>query len=104
MKNYEEQYWAERAGKYNKTNWVKNEAFIDAFLGMLPQQDFKQIFEVGIGTGVVAEKITEKLGPLTGIDISKEMIAKINHPQISAIVGDAHDLPFGDIPYRGYPL
>ena len=96
MNNYEEQYWAERAGKYNKTNWVKNEAFIEAFLGMLPQQDFKQIFEVGIGTGVVAEKITEKLGPLTGIDISKEMIAKINHPQISAIVGDAHDLPFGD--------
>ena len=58
MKNYEEQYWAERAGKYNKTNWVKNEAFIEAFLGMLPQQDFKQIFEVGIGTGVVADKIT----------------------------------------------
>ena len=29
MKDYEENYWAKRAGHYNKTSWVKNEDFID---------------------------------------------------------------------------
>ena len=34
MKNYEENYWAERASKYNKTSWVKDVGFIGSFLGM----------------------------------------------------------------------
>ena len=94
MKNYEENYWAKRAGQYNKTSWVKDEDFMDAFLGMLPKQTFNSILEIGIGTGVVAEKVVNNFGPLIGIDISKEMITQINHPNITAIVGDAHKLEF----------
>ena len=91
MKNYEEKYWANRAGQYNKTSWVENEDFIDAFLDILPSKSFDSILEVGIGTGAVANKVSERIGPLTGIDISKEMIAKIENPNISAAVGDAHN-------------
>ena len=94
MKNYEEKYWANRAGQYNKTSWVENEDFIDAFLDILPSKSFDSILEVGIGTGAVANKVSERIGPLTGIDISKEMIAKIENPNISAAVGDAHNLKF----------
>ena len=61
MKNYEENYWARRAVQYNKTSWVKNEDFIDAFLGMLPEQFFNSILEVGIGTGAVAEKVVKNI-------------------------------------------
>jgi len=94
MEHYEEKYWAKRAGDYNKTEWVKNGEFIDSYLSMLPDQKFETILEVGIGTGAVAEKMVEKLGPLSGIDISSEMISKINNPKITATVGDAHDLKF----------
>ena len=94
MEHYEEKYWAKRAGDYNKTEWVKNGKFIDSYLSMLPDQAFETILEVGIGTGAVAEKMVEKLGPLSGIDISSEMISKINNPKITATVGDAHDLKF----------
>ena len=94
MKNYDEKYWAERAGQYNQTNWVKDEDFIDAFLRMLPNKTFNSILEVGIGTGAVAEKVAENIGSLIGIDISKEMISRINHPNITAIIGDAHKLEF----------
>ena len=94
MKNYEENYWAKRAGQYDKTNWVKNEAFINTFLGMLPNKNFNSILEVGVGTGAVAEKVVENIGPLFGIDISKEMISQINHPNITAMIGDAHKLEF----------
>ena len=86
MKDYEENYWAKRVGQYNKTSWVKNEDFIDAFLGMLPEHTFNSILEVGVGTGVVAEKVAEKIGPLIGVDISKEMISKIHHPTRAEIL------------------
>ena len=62
MEHYKEKYWAKRAGDYNKTEWVKNEKFINSYLSMLPDQAFKTILEVGIGTGAVAEKMVEKFG------------------------------------------
>ena len=96
MNNYKEKYWARRAVQYNKISWVKNKDFINAFLGMLPEQIFNSILEVGVGTGAVAEKFVEIIGPLIGIDISKEMISNINHPNITAMVGDVHKLKFDD--------
>jgi len=96
MKGYSENYWAKRAKQYNKTNWVKNNSFIDAFIGMIPNKHYPNILEVGIGTGAVAEKVSERIGPLTGIDISQEMIDKINHDGITPIVANAHNLPFKD--------
>ena len=94
MKNYQETYWTERARQYDKTSWVKDEDFIDAFLRMLPNKTFNSILEVGIGTGAIAEKVAENIGPLIGIDISKDMISKINHPNIAAMIGDARKLEF----------
>ena len=49
---------------------------------------FYKILEVGIGTGAVAKIISNRIGPLTGIDISEEMISNINHPDIKAILAD----------------
>lgn len=94
MKKYNEKYWAKRSSQYNKTNWVKNEELIDVFLNMLPDNSFDEILEIGIGTGAVAEVVAKKYGKLIGIDISKEMIEKINNPLISKFVGDAHKLEF----------
>ena len=59
MEHYDKKYWAKRAKDYNKTEWVKNEKFIDSYLSMLPNQKFETILEVGIGTGAVAEKMVE---------------------------------------------
>ena len=94
MKNYNNEYWAERVEHYNKTSWVKNKVFLESFLNLLPKQKYDSILEVGIGTGAVAEKVVEKLGPLIGIDISPDMISKITHSKITAVVGDAHNLKY----------
>ena len=94
MKNYQENYWIERARQYDKTSWVKDEDFIDAFLRMLPNKAFNSILEIGIGTGAIAEKVAENIGPLIGIDISMEMISNIDHPNITSMVGDAQKLDF----------
>ena len=96
MLNYDKNYWAKRAAQYNKTSWVKNEDLIESFLAMLPKQNFDSILEIGIGTGAVAEIVANKIGHLTGIDISQEMISQINNPEITAVMGDAHNLLFDD--------
>lgn len=94
MKKYSNKYWAKRAEKYDRTNWVQNEDFMDVFTSMLPEDNFKKILEVGIGTGAVAKIISKRIGPLTGIDISAEMISNINHPDIELILADVQALPF----------
>ena len=94
MKNFSEDYWSKRARLYNKTNWVKNEVLIDAFINMIAKESFSKILEVGIGTGAVAKIMIERKGPLIGVDISKEMINQINNEEITTIVANAHDLPF----------
>ena len=94
MKRYSKKYWAKRAEKYDRTNWVQNEDFMDVFTSMLPEHNFKKILEVGIGTGAVAKIISKRIGPLTGIDISAEMISNINHPDIELILADVQALPF----------
>ena len=96
MKKYNEGYWASRSSQYNKTNWVKNKELINYFLKMLPNRSYNQILEVGIGTGAVAEQVVQNIGPLIGIDISKDMIEKIENPLITTYVGDAHKLQFED--------
>ena len=97
MKNYSENYWAKRAKSYNKTSWVKNESFIDGFLEMIGHKSFSNILEVGIGTGALAKIISEKKGPLIGIDISNEMINKINHNIISYFLNKIASLEDFDI-------
>ncbi len=94
MKNYDNNYWAQRAGQYNKTSWVKDADFISAFINLLPHRKFTKVLEAGIGTGVVADKMVEIFGTIYGIDISEDMINKINHPQIRAEVGDLNSLHF----------
>ena len=63
---------------------------------MIPKKSYPNILEVGIGTGAVAAKVSERIGPLTGIDISQEMIDKINYDGVTPIVANAHNLPFED--------
>ena len=94
MKRYSKKYWAKRAEKYDRINWVKNEEFLDTYLNMLPEKVFKKILEVGIGTGALGKIISDRIGPLIGIDISKEMISNIDHPNIEAILADVKSLPF----------
>ena len=96
MKGYSKNYWSERSNKYNKTNWVNDQKYMDTYLGLLPHKQFDNILEVGIGTGAVANAVSERIGALIGIDFSAEMISKIDHPGIDARLADAHALPFMD--------
>ena len=90
-------FWKTRAENYNKTSWVKDDHLLNAYLSLIPKNNiYKNILEVGIGTGVVANKVVDMIGPMIGLDKSKEMMSKIDHDGITKVVGDAHVLPFDD--------
>lgn len=60
----------------------------------------KSILDIGCASGWMTAKIAETLYwiPVTGVDVSPEMInyAEIKHPGINFICADAHKLPFGN--------
>ena len=45
MKGYSKNYWSERSNKYNKTNWVNDQKYMDTYLGLLPHKQFDNILE-----------------------------------------------------------
>ena len=100
MKGFSENYWAMRSNQYDKVSWVKDTDFIDAFLGMLKHVNYNTILEVGVGTGAMAKQVADRIGPLTGIDISQEMIDQIDHPGVTPMVANAHDLPFDNASFE----
>lgn len=57
-----------------------------------------QVLEIGIGTGRMALPLSDHVGSITGVDISRKMMAKLRQKQTTQPVvvaeADAHHVPF----------
>ena len=93
------------ASYYDATRAVPPEAadaVTDAILDALAQNGADRLLEVGIGTGRISLPLMARGLPVTGVDISAAMIARLreqltpghHHPDL--IFGDATRLPFPD--------
>ena len=75
-------------------NYLTNASFLE----FVEVKDTDQVLELGSGLGILAESVSQKLttGRMTGIEISREQIAKCPHEneKLVFICGDAQDLPF----------
>jgi ubiquinone/menaquinone biosynthesis C-methylase UbiE len=76
----------------------------DATLAVVPLREDDQVIDVACGTGIVARKVRQKLGPkarVVGVDLNEGMIAKASISDESArecewVVADVTKLPFDD--------
>ena len=78
------------------------EAVTGAIIDALARNGASRLLEVGIGTGRIALPLMARGLPITGVDISDAMMARLRekltpeHHQADLIFGDATRLPFRD--------
>ena len=94
-----EKFWAMRAKRYEKLEWVNKGSYLHAFLnsGRFTPNDI--VLDVGTGTGIIAQTLAPHVREVVGIDISQEMLDKAAmQPLKNArwIKMDTHRLQFPD--------
>jgi ubiquinone/menaquinone biosynthesis C-methylase UbiE len=91
------------ASFYDATRTMAPEAaaaVTDAILAALARNNAGRLLEVGIGTGRISLPLMERGLPVTGVDISAAMIARLRekltpaHRRPDLVFGDATRLPF----------
>lgn len=90
------------ADHYDKTRAVSDET-MDRTISLLSSElrDRGRVLEVGVGTGLLALRLHEAGIPVSGLDLSAPMLAKLvekagGAPPFPAVLGDATTMPFAD--------
>jgi SAM-dependent methyltransferase len=90
------------ANHYDKTRAVSDET-MDRTISLLSSElrDRGRVLEVGVGTGLLALRLHEAGIPVSGLDLSAPMLAKLVEKAGGAspfplVVGDATMIPFAD--------
>lgn len=77
---------------YNELHWVNAPSLRDPFLELIHPQPDETGVDFGCGTGAVLEHFAPFVQRAIGVDLSKEMLAKVNiakHPNVELHVADA---------------
>ena len=75
------------------------DAYVDCLVSAIETYSLKSCLELGIGTGLVASRLTDRTEiELLGIDFSESMveICRKNFPALNTVVGDIASYEFGD--------
>src|SRR3989338_2288229 len=72
----EEKFWAVRAKKYERLEWVNKPTYLGAFLAAGCFRKTDRVLDVGTGTGIIAHSLSPHVKEVIGIDISEEMLKK----------------------------
>jgi SAM-dependent methyltransferase len=90
------------ADHYDKTRAVSDET-LDRTITLLSYElrDRDRVLEVGVGTGLLALRLHEAGIPVSGLDLSAPMLAKLvekagGAPPFPLVIGDATTMPFAD--------
>lgn len=98
-KQEETRFWAMRAKKYEKLEWVNKGDYLGAFLDAATFHKHDVVLDVGTGTGIIAHSLAPHVGKVVGIDISHEMLKKADDgrfPNTEWKQMDAPQLDFED--------
>lgn len=82
---------------YDETRDPLDAATVDGLVGSLRVAGATSVLEVGVGTGRVAQPLSERGITVTGVDASSGMLAKARAKGLGRLVrGSAYRLPFPD--------
>jgi SAM-dependent methyltransferase len=90
------------ADHYDRTRAISDEA-MERIISLLASElrDRGRVLEVGVGTGLLALRLHEAGVPVSGLDLSAPMLAKLvekagGAPPFPLVRADATTMPFGD--------
>jgi SAM-dependent methyltransferase len=90
------------AGHYDTTRAISDES-MERTISLLASElrDRGRVLEVGVGTGLLALRLHEREIPVSGLDLSAPMLAKLvekagGHAPFPLVLGDVRRIPFGD--------
>ncbi|MBD2436801.1 class I SAM-dependent methyltransferase [Nostoc sp. FACHB-110] len=98
-------YYDNIAQIYDQTRWLTEpiaDSIADFILDLTSATPETSFLELGVGTGLNVIPLVRRGYPVTGIDISSEMLEQFRQkfnvvpPQLTLIQGDASQLPFPD--------
>lgn len=97
----DEQYWEQRAPCYDSLKWAHDDGHLFAFLSTVEWEKKDYVLDLGIGTGIVARAIADRVDTVIGIDNSLSMIRqcmKLCGPKrnIFPMYKNAHEIDFSD--------
>lgn len=92
-------HFAIRAASFSKNGWADNEAILqtilDSIISFCPFAT--DILDYGAGTGLVSKFLLDRMAGLkriTALDISSEMLSKIQNKNINCVVSSVESTPF----------
>jgi SAM-dependent methyltransferase len=90
------------AGHYDTTRAISDET-MESTISLLASElrDRGRVLEVGVGTGLLALRLDERGIPVSGLDLSAPMLARLvekagGTPPFPLLLGDATSMPFVD--------
>lgn len=88
--------WKQRSDKFNNISWVTDKDLLRFIEWSLQLNGTEKILHAGIGTGILAKYLIDKVDKVYGLDCSKEMMSHINDDRIITRIGDFRSMPFED--------
>jgi len=87
--------WSERAKFYNDLDWVNRDQLLNAIVEIATDLNNKKVLDLGTGTGKVLIALKQKYpkGRYYGVDISRDMLDKVNSSyNFNVSIGDIEKL------------
>jgi ubiquinone/menaquinone biosynthesis C-methylase UbiE len=92
-----EVHFTKRAPKYNhSSNWVEDRRLIRKIFELSGAKEDSLVLDIATGTGLIAQEFYEKVGKVTGLDISRDMAKYAEGCMDEIVFCPIETLPFAD--------
>ncbi len=93
---YKQQFGIRSKNWHQSASWITDQGILGAQAEMFDGPEDAQVLDICCGSGVVGNAFRGKVGHITGLDLTPEMIALAKTRLDDVIQGDVYDMPFED--------
>jgi len=100
----QENYWNKRAILYNNLEWINNGGLLSKIIDVVNPREYQSMLDVGTGTGAVARALSPFVNHIDAVDISREMLHKVQFNDCDNISFIHADILKYDLPKNRYNI